>query len=243
MRYPIFELARPGLLALRQYWKPFVLIEVCGAVVVVLYFNNDAVRGAADALATMKASGGLLFAAIAGAVAGAILPEIGKAIALGDTRVTRRRLDDVCVNLALFAALGLIADLFYALLNRLFGDGPHLGPVVAKVLADQLLYAPFVTLPLVALVFTCRGCGWSPRRTAQQLGRTWYLRRVVTLLIPCWCFWVPMTALMFSLPASLTFLFAMFALAAWGLLMIYIAQYTQDADQPGERTQNASPVA
>jgi hypothetical protein len=220
------ELARPGLLALRRYWKPFMLIEACGLAVVVLYFRNDAVRQAADTLAAWKAAGGLALVAVAGAIAGAILPEIGKAVALGDVRVTRERVNDVAVHLVLFAFMGVLGDRFYALLARALGDGPHLGPIVAKVLIDQMIYSPLLTLPIVAFVFTCRGCGWSVRRTIPQLGRAWYLRRVVTLLIPCWCFWVPMTSLMYALPASLTFCFAMFATAAWGLLMIFVAQET-----------------
>jgi hypothetical protein len=234
------DLCRPGLLALRRYWKPFLLIEACGLAVVILYFKNNAVRQAADAIAAYKAAGGLPFAAAASALSGAIIPEIGKAVALGDVRITRKRIDDVTIHLVLFAGMGILADLFYSFLARLIGDEPTVGRIAGKMAIDQLLYSPFLTLPLIALIFTCRRCGWSLFRTAAELSTQWYLRRVVTLLLPCWCFWVPMTALMYSLPPSLTFCFAMFAQGAWCLLMVFVAQHEHVDPAPRVSEQGVS---
>ena len=43
------------------------------------------------------------------------------------------------------------------------------------------------------------------------------------LLIPGWAFWIPMTLMIYSLPGELQFCMFSLALAAWSLIMIFVA--------------------
>jgi hypothetical protein len=55
------------------------------------------------------------------------------------------------------------------------------------------------------------------------LGPRWYLTHVGPLLIPCWCFWIPMVLMVYSMPPPLQFSLFCLALAAWSLLMVFVA--------------------
>jgi hypothetical protein len=61
------------------------------------------------------------------------------------------------------------------------------------------------------------------------LGRGFIAGRVMPLLVPCWCFWIPIVAIVYALPGPLQFLMFAFALAAWSLIMVFIASDSADA--------------
>ncbi len=228
----ILTIFRPGLEAVRRFWKPFLLIELCGLLAVAGYFKVDVVHHAFETLRAWKEAGGYLAAILASGVSGAIVPELAKTLVLGETRFDRARWNHLAFNFSVFALLGAYADPFYRLLGHLFPSYGFDRWAVLKMGIDQFIYSPFVTLPTVAFLFTLREGGWSLKRTFQQLGWGWYLRRVVSLMVLCWCYWVPMALLMYSLPKGLTFVFAMFAQAAWGLLLIFAAAKPEPEPDP-----------
>ena len=87
---PISPLAA-GLAALRRFWRPFLLIQL-GAVALALAFRfSPAFRAACETAAGWKSSGGLPFARPSCAVAGGLLPELAKLIALGPRCAGRPR--------------------------------------------------------------------------------------------------------------------------------------------------------
>lgn len=228
----LLSLFRPGLHAIRAFWKPFVLIQVCGALVVIGYFYLPIIRDALDRLGEWKAAGGVMVVIIASAISGAVVPELAKVVALGQTHFDRARLNDLAINGFIFALFGLTGDAFYTLMGQLFPPDGTLTPIVIKTALDQALYSPTITLPFVALVYTFRRHGWKIKPSLSELGVRWYLTRVLSLAVMCWCYWVPMCMLMYSLPAGLTFVFAMFAQAAWALLLLFAAKHGADPSTP-----------
>lgn len=219
----ILTIIRPGLTAIRRYWKPFLLIEICGLLAVIGYFKVDTVHHAFETLRGWKEAGGYLVAILASGVSGAVVPEIAKTLVLGDTDFSRKRWDDLTFHFMIFALIGAVAVPFYhALGTRFPSQGLDFNAVI-KMSIDQFLYSPFLSLPVIAFLFTTRECGWNPIKAFRQIGVDWFLRRVVSLLVICWCYWIPMCLLMYSLPVGLTFVFAMFAQAAWGLLLLFAA--------------------
>jgi hypothetical protein len=229
-----FTLFRPGLTAILKYWKPFLLIQACGLGVVIGYFNSESFRNAMDTLGQWKTAGGVAATAVLSIITGALIPELAKIVALRMTTFDRARLTEIAHGALAFGLLGLIADPFYnALADRFPPDGTVWPPLI-KMGIDQFLYSPFFTLPLFALIFTLRRHGWHLRAVWAELGPEWYVRRVVTLLIICWCYWIPMCLLMYSMPKELTFVFAMCAQAAWGLLILFAAANTPDATKPDD---------
>ncbi|HEY0008674.1 MAG TPA: hypothetical protein VGB55_08125 [Tepidisphaeraceae bacterium] len=220
------DLIRPGLLAIRLYWKPFLLIDACALLFVIGYFQIASVHSAAGRFADWKDAGGLPAVMLMGAISGAILPELAKIVALGQWKFDRKRWSDVAFHMGLFAFVAIMASTFYGFVAQFIRSDGAAG-VAMKVLVDQLIYSPFIALPLMVFAYTWRECRWSFPRAAARLGGAWYLRRVAPLIIPTWVFWFPMTSLMYSLSDDFVFCFAMIAQAAWCLLMTFVAGQPQ----------------
>jgi hypothetical protein len=229
-----------GLAALRRYWRPFVLIQSVAIALGLAYRFSDTVRAVCVVLARWKTAGGVPFAALAGAVAGGLLPELAKwivarrpsaaAAALPDTRRGRAQARrDVLFNAAFFAVNSVLVDGLYRTAAHLFGNDARLQTIVRKIAFDQFVFTP-TCLALTVALFLLRRRGWSWQRTRPALRRGFLSTRVLPLLVPCWCFWIPIVAIVYALPGPLQFLMFVFALAAWSLIMVFIA--SDRADDP-----------
>jgi len=226
------ELALPGLLALRRVWPALLLIQFCGLGMVVAYFTLPPVERACAVLVDLKVRYGYAFSSIANMLAAGLLPEIFKAIALGERTVDRRRLNNIAFNLVFFALTGMVADSFYRLMGYVFGNDGTVLTSMKKMLVDQLVFTPIIGIPQGALAFTWRRNRYSFKKTAQEVGGRWYLFRVVPLLLPCWCYWVPMCMFAYSLPADLQFSFFALATAAWALILVSVASREHATERP-----------
>ncbi len=220
----IYQYVRPGIEAIARFWKPFLLIQVCGLLIVILYFRNAHFQQIADSFGAFGKANGIPFAMIMCAIASAIIPELAKMITMGEVRWTKQRIDDMVFHLGLFAIMGLISIEFYAFQQWLWPADGRIITSIKKMALDQFIYSPFITLVVVSLGYSLRDVKWNPIRFVKMLGIDWYLSRVGKLIIPCWCFWIPMTTLMYSLPnENLTLIFSMTAQAAWALVMLFVA--------------------
>lgn len=228
------SLTAPGLQAVRCYWRPFVLLQTMALLLVVGYYNAETVRAACAWLADLKATGGLLYSAIAVSIAGALLPEVAKVLVLGERRFDAARWSAIGFAVLAFAGSGIITDLQYRLFGLIIGTGTDAYTVARKVLVDQFITTPIYGVSYWAVVYGWRANGYNIRKTLREITPRWYALRVVPLLIPCWCFWIPMTALIYSLPATLQLSLFSLATAAWSLVMIFVAT------RPKEDTCSAS---
>jgi hypothetical protein len=226
----------PGLEAVRRYWRPFVLLQGVALLLVLGYFHSPAVRQVCETLVAIKQRWGLLFSALAAAVAGVVLPEAAKVVALGLRRFDRQRWRDIAFALALFAVNGMITDLQYRFLGWVYGTGAEWPTVLAKVFTDQFGTTPLYGVPYWILLYAWRANAYDARATLGMISGRWYVTRVLPLLIPAWFFWVPMTMLIYSLPGPLQLWLFALAMGAWSLVMIFVA-----SNQP--RAQVAAPRA
>ncbi len=232
-----------GLAALRRFWRPFVLIQSVAIGLALAYRFSAAVRAVCVVLARWKTAGGLPFAAIVGAVAGGLLPELAKWLvarpqpptgtAGPDARRARARARrDVLFNAVVFAVNAVLVDELYRTAARLFGSDARLPTIVRKIAFDQFVFTP-TTLSLTVALFLLRQRGWSWARTRPALGRGFLSSRVMPVLVPAWCFWIPIVAIVYALPGPLQFVMFAFALAAWSLIMVFIANDRARPDASG----------
>jgi hypothetical protein len=218
------SLLASGLEALRRFWRPFVLIQAAAVLLVVAYHLSAGVRAACDAAAAVKARGGLAFAALASAVAGGLLPELAKWLAEPTAaRQPGGRSGAIAFTTAFFAVNGVVIDLFYRFEGRLFGQAGTPLVVAAKTAFDQFVFSPVWLLVIVAL-YAWRQNAYSVPRLIPVLRDRFYRRRVLPLLIPNWCFWIPLVSIIYALPSALQFLLFILVLAAWSLIMVFIAE-------------------
>jgi hypothetical protein len=218
-----------GRAALRRFWRPFLLIQSAAIALGLTYRFNDTVRSACVVLARWKTAGGLPFAAAASAIAGGLLPELAKRlVGRGPAGDRGRAWRDLVFNGAFFAVNGLLVDGMYRTLARVVGNDARVSTILAKVAFDQFVFTPIV-MALATVLFLLRQRGWSWARMHPALGRGFIAGRVMPLLVPCWCFWIPIVAIVYALPGPLQFLMFAFALAAWSLIMVFIASDSADA--------------
>ncbi|HXJ20031.1 MAG TPA: hypothetical protein VMT03_07335 [Polyangia bacterium] len=207
--------------ALRGFWKPFLLIQLAAVLLAVAFRTSPGFRAACAVAAGWKMSGGLPFASLTGALAGGVLPELAKLVALGPSALAGRAAE-IAFNVAFFAFNGLVIDGLYRGEAHLFGDGANLRTVAEKVAFDQFVFSP-TWLAIIVVLFLWRQRGFSFAAVGQALGRGFYQQRVVPLLLPNWLFWIPMVSIIYALPVTLQFLMFIPALAAWSLIMVFIA--------------------
>lgn len=207
--------------ALRGFWKPFALIQLAAVLLAVAFNTSAAFRAACGVAAGWKVSGGLPFAALTGAFAGGVLPELAKLVALGPAALAGRAAE-IAFNITFFAFNGIVIDGLYRGEARLFGDGASLATVAEKVAFDQFVFSP-TWLVVIIVLFLWRQRGFSAAAVRPALGRGFYQQRVIPLLLPNWLFWIPMVSIIYALPVTLQFLMFIPALAAWSLIMVFIA--------------------
>ncbi len=219
----------PGLAAVRRYWRPFVLLQAAALALVVAYYTVPAVAAACDRMSAVRRHAGLAFSAASAAVAGAVLPEVAKAVVLGDRAVDRRRVRTLAFVMLAFAANGVLNDFQYRGMAAVFGDDARWPTVLKKVLADQFVTTPLYGTPYWLVVYAVREDRFRFWATVPRLTPGWYLRTVPPMLVTGWAFWIPMTLLIYSLPGPLQFCLFLLAVAAWSLLMAAVATRAEAA--------------
>lgn len=215
------DAVRPGLQAIKDHLRPFLLIQACAIAPVIAFYQSPAIQHFAASLATIKVNGGYLFAAISTAFAGVCLPEIFKAIARDPRRYGLRLL---AFNFVIFALNGMLVDAFYRLQGVIFGDSASVGTVAIKVLIDQIVFSPFFAVPLVLTLFQWRDLGFDTKATYKALGPNFLRDRVLPVQVVAWAFWTPMTAAVYAMPGDLQFVLFLLAEAAWSMLLIHVAK-------------------
>jgi hypothetical protein len=211
-----------GAAALRRFWRPFLLIQSGAALLAIAYRVSVPFREACAVAAAWKTAGGLPIAAATGALAGGLLPEFAKLAADRSRTALRGRGGEILFNTAFFAFNGVVIDLLYRGEALLFGNDAQVRTVMEKVAFDQFVFSP-LWLIVIVLLFLWRQRGYSLGATLPAVGRGFYQARVVPLLIPNWLFWIPMVSIIYALPVALQFLLFVPALAAWSLIMVFIA--------------------
>ncbi|HTQ10561.1 MAG TPA: hypothetical protein VMI31_10855 [Fimbriimonadaceae bacterium] len=211
-----------GAAALRRFWRPFLLIQAAAAGLALAYRASPAFRAACATAAGWKVAGGLPFAAATGAFAGGILPELAKLMTDRGRSREPGRAGAVLFNIAFFAFNGMVIDLLYRGEAVLFGRDASVRTVIEKVAFDQFVFTPSWSALIVTL-FLWRARGFSFAAVRPELRSGFYRARVVPLLIPNFLFWIPMVSIVYALPVPLQFLLFIPALAAWSLIMVFIA--------------------
>jgi hypothetical protein len=209
----------PGFRAVRANLRPFLAIQACALCLLAAYYASPTFQRAGEPLTRFKESAGLAFSAASTMFAGYALPWLAK-------RAAGIRFQDdareIALQCSLFALLGAIVDLWYRGLALVIGAGTGPGIVAVKVLADQFVFSPLVSIPISTAVFGWRDAGFSFSRARCLLTGGGFASRYWPLLVTCWCFWLPILCVVFALPVGLQFWMFLCAQGAWSLLLVHI---------------------
>lgn len=211
--------AARGAEAVRHNARPFLLVQTIAVLLAGAYYVLPGAPATMAHVAELKRNGGLPLSALTTAIAGAIFPEIAR-VATGRKRTG---LWEMGFQLLFFGSIGVIIDLTYQLMGHLFGTDASVATVAKKVLADQLIFAPFVSIPYSTFAFALKDNGFSLGRTANSFqAHGGFLARCLPSIITCWGFWAPVLIAVYAMPSDLQFPLFLAAQTAWSLLLLHL---------------------
>ena len=223
------SLTAPGITAVKNNWRPIVLIQICFLAFVVLYYTVPSMHSLPARVTEYRAKVGPMVFVI-GSIwfVSIVVPEIAKLVTRSKTEPITPK--DVILRMVYFALIVISIDLLYSWMGRTYGTEATLAVVGKKVLTDMLLYTPLVSMPLAVVTFLFKVRGFSISRTIDGLNQGEFTRRFMPLIVTCWMYFGPVTLAMYSLPVELNFPLAMAAQAAWGIILVAVGSH--DVPEP-----------
>lgn len=210
--------AREGADAVRNNWRAFAIIVIAAWVTAGLFYLLPGLQAVAEAAARFKTSGGLAFAAVSTAIACVTIPEIGKCL----MKQPPTPLRDYPFLFMFWAGIGIMVDLFYSYLAQTVGGGTSPPIVATKVLWDQAIFSPLITMPYGVFLFAFKEGGYRLSGVPKVLSGGVGWRRWLATTVTCWGFWIPTVTAIYALPGDVKFLMFLAMEGTWGVLLVHI---------------------
>src|SRR5205814_1968916 len=154
--------------------------------------------------------------------AGALIPELFLIIFFQRGRPNRRNLRNLLFTIPVWGFDGSLVDLLYRGEARLLGDVVTAPVVAAKICIDQFGYNVFFAAPFGVLTYEWKNSGMSLRPVRDLFTLRHYRDKILPTLVATWAVWIPLMAIIYSLPLALQFPLFGFALSFWVLLLTYM---------------------
>jgi hypothetical protein len=212
---PWRDAVRAGLHAARANLLPGVVLNAVALALVLAYFLHPGTQAALGEVKELKERWGYGFAALSTALFGGLLPFLLHR-ALGGGRQAWSLL---AWTLPFWAVKGLEVNGLYDLQGHVFGAEPSPGVVALKVLIDQGVYVTLWAAPTQTLFYRWLELDRRWPALAAELGRGWYARACLPVLITNWCLWTPAVTLVYCLPVPLQLPVQNLILCLWVLLL------------------------
>jgi len=159
---------------------------------------------------------------VASITAGAIIPELFLILFFQHGRPSRRNVRNLLFTIPVWGFDGSLVDLLYRGEATLLGDVVTLPVVAAKICIDQFGYNPFFAAPFGVLTYEWKNSGVSMHPVRELVTWKHYRDKIIPTLLATWAVWIPLMAIIYSLPLALQFPLFGFALSFWVLLLTYM---------------------
>src|SRR6266516_2719151 len=137
-------------------------------------------------------------------------------------RPSRRNLRNLLFTVPVWGFDGTLVDLLYRSEAAWFGDVVTLPVVAAKICVDQFGYNPLFAAPFGVLTYEWKNNGVSMRPLRHLFTFAHYRGKIIPTLLATWAVWIPLMAIIYSLPLALQFPLFGLALSFWVLLLTYM---------------------
>jgi hypothetical protein len=223
---------RLGLSAARANLVPACGVEAMMVGLVLAYFYASVTRPFFDLLSNWNVHGGVVFSFVAMGVAVSGSTELFIVYLHQRGRWSRENLVNLVFNFMVFGLLGVMNSGLYQLQAQWFGAGRSWETLVRKTLVDQFIYTPFLSNPCQTLAFLWKAEGFSFRSTVENLSdfKQFYLMTVLPVLTSNWCFWIPMSVLIYCFPTTLQLPLGILAVSIWSMLLAALVKPTDSAE-------------
>lgn len=201
---------------------PGLILQAAMLATLVAYYESPNFAGLLDRLAHYKQEHTTSFVIAAGVLAGAILPELFVVAFFQGGKVRRQNLRNLAFTVPTWGVDAVLVDLMYRANAHWFGDVVTVPVVFAKICVDQLGYNPFLAAPGEVLVYEWKNDGFTMQSVRRAVTWEHYRDKVVPTLLATWVVWVPLMAIIYSLPFPVQFPLFSLALTFWVLLLTYM---------------------
>jgi hypothetical protein len=211
-----------GWEAARANAVPALIIQALMLGLLVAYYLSLDVAAALQRLAEFKRTHGLAFVIIASVTAGAFIPELFLILFFQRGRAHRGNLRNLLFTIPVWGFDGSLIDLLYRSEAAWFGDVVTVPVVFSKILVDQFGYNPFFAAPFGVLTYEWKNNGISLGPVRDLFTWKHYRDKIIPTLVATWAVWIPLMAIIYSLPLALQFPLFGLALSFWVLLLTYM---------------------
>ena len=202
--------------------KPALIIQAVMLALAIAFYTNASVADALRILAEFKRAHGLFFVIVASVAAGALLPEFFLILFFQRGKPQRVNLRNLAFTVPVWGFDGSLVDLLYRAEAHWLGDVATLPVVLGKICIDQFGYNVFFAAPFGVLTYEWKNSGISMRPLRDLFTWPHYRNKIFPTLVATWAVWIPLMAIIYSLPLALQFPLFGLALSFWVLLLTYM---------------------
>ncbi len=214
----------PGIRAIKASWPAMVAIQICLLLVLLGFFFVPSVTSFLNWLAVYKDQAGVFSAVIAGFVSGGFLPEIAKLVSGKLKKVDSLWFKQTFYNGVVYSIISICVYFLYKFLDGVFGPTTNAFILAEKVLFDQLIFSPFLSIPLAFHLFGWRDAGYKNTYAKNLLNLKFYVKHVWPPLVMCWAFWGPAVTCIYIFPERVQFVLSFMCQGAWSLIFVLMVK-------------------
>jgi hypothetical protein len=208
--------------AARANARPALIIQAVMLALAIAYYTSPAAADALRHFAQYKRAHGLPFVIIASIIGGALIPEVFLILFFQRGRPHFGNLRNLAFTIPVWGFDGSLVDLMYRLEAHWLGDVATVPVVLAKICIDQFGYNVFFAAPFGVLTYEWKNNGISIGPVRDLFTWRHYRDKIIPTLLATWAVWIPLMAIIYSLPLALQFPLFIFALSFWVLLLTYM---------------------
>ena len=213
-----------GLRAARANLIPALIVQGIMLALVLGYYLWPPTTQWLNQLAELKQSWGYGYSALSAAVAGGLAPEIMRVLWFQKGRLTTFNVTNLLFTVPFWSCTGMMVDLFYRMQAQWFGAEATFQVVAIKVIVDQFIFNPLIAGPSGAWFYDWKLSGCSLKIISRLFTLKYYREVIVPILFATWGVWIPLVAILYSLPSLLQIPLFGLALAMWVMLFTWISE-------------------
>lgn len=203
---------------------PGLILQALMLTLLLGYYFHPATTDWLDHLADSKLRWGFGYSALSAVIAGALIPEIMRILVFQKGRARRFNLANLLFAIPYWCFMGMLVDAFYRTQALIFGAEPTFQVVIVKVLCDQFLYSPFVATPLTCWLYDWKLSGYRLAGSRRFLTLAYARDVMVPVIFANWGVWIPVVAVLYSLPSTLQIPLFGLALSLWVMLLTWMSE-------------------
>lgn len=219
-----------GLQSARANAIPGMILQAAAVLLILAYHFSASFRGTLDVVAGWQTRFGIVFLGFGYLFFCGLLP-IAITLAVPSLR-PRSPVRALLFAVLFWSVMGVVVGLFYRFQSLLFGDGHDLATLLMKIAFDQFVFTVVWGVPIVTIAHQWKDHGYRASAVKPLLGRSWYSRYALPMLVMNWAVWIPSLFVIYSMPPALQPHIAGLISGFWSLMCLQISARTRRPAEP-----------